>query len=293
MLASDIDENFSFSTIYEGKKDNLLISKFMQLEKAGTEYPHMIYDGAFSDGTVGGGGQLLEGEKEITKLQAEEIFKNAFSSYGVKKVELTGETNDKTIPTYNLDGELSDGTLLSCSISKKGGKLINFNNFRQAEEVKFDDVDTLLIAENFLKSLGIENMQAVWTMQGSTNDTYNFAYLSNGVIWYSDLIKVNVCRERGIVCSMEAKSYYLNHVARRYDEPKISMQLAKEKVNSKIAIQSGRLALIPKQNGKEVLAYEFVGTYNSDTYYVYINAYTASEEDIFKVVKTTEGELLS
>lgn len=290
-LTSNIDENFNFSSIYEDKKDNLIISKFTDLESVASEYPHMIYDGAFSDGTENNEALALKGLKEIKKIEAEEIFKKVFASYGVKNVELTGETNDKVIKTYNFDADLQDGTVISATISKIGGKIINFNNFREAEEVKYTENDCLSIAEKFIKSLGIEGMKAVWTTEGASIDTFNFAYVKNGVVCYPDLIKVNVCRERGIVCSMEAKSYYLNHVNRDIEKATINEAQAKENVSNKIEVETSRLAVIPK-NDSEVLAYEFTGKYNDETYYVYISAKTGKEIDIFKVVKTTEGNLI-
>ena len=290
-LTLNIDENFNFSSIYEDKKDNLIISKFTDLESVASEYPHMIYDGAFSDGTENDKALALKGLKEIKKIEAEEIFKKVFASYGVKNVELTGETNDKVIKTYNFDADLQDGTVISATISKVGGKIINFNNFREAEEVKYTENDCLTIAEKFIKSLGIEGMKAVWTTEGASIDTFNFAYVKNGVVCYPDLIKVNVCRERGIVCSMEAKSYYLNHVNRDIEKATISEAQAKEKVSIKIEVETSRLAVIPK-NDAEILAYEFTGKYNDETYYVYISAKTGKEIDIFKVIKTTEGNLI-
>ena len=60
---------------------------------------------------------------------------------------------------------------------------------------------------------------------------------------------------------------------------------------NKIEIETSRLAVIPK-NDAEVLAYEFTGKYNDETYYVYISAKTGKEIVIFKVVKTTEGNLI-
>ena len=175
-LASDIDETFNFSSIYEDKKDNLIISKFIDLEKASTEYPHMIYDGAFSDGVDNNIAVSLQNEKEVKKIDAEKIFKEVFSSYGINNVELTGETKDKVIETYNFDADLEDGTVMSATISKKGGKIINFNNFRPVEELKYSQVDTLKIAQDFLNSIGVKGMKAVWTTQSASNDTYNFAY---------------------------------------------------------------------------------------------------------------------
>lgn len=292
-IASNIDDSFDFKSIYEDKKDNLLISGFSKIESSSVDYPHMIYDGAFSDGTESDKAQALEGLKEIKKIQGEKIVKDAFAAYGISNIRLTGETTGAVIETYNYDGDLADGTLISITVSKKGGKIINFNNFKQAEEIKYDAKNCQSVAEKFLSDLGFSGMKAVWMTEGASVDTYNFAYFDNGVIFYPDLVKVNVCRERGIVCSMEAKSYYLNHTKRSVGDAKITVEQARNKVSDKIEIESERLCVIPRVNGAEALAYEFCGKYDGETYYVYIDAISGKEADIFKVVKTTEGNLLA
>ena len=72
----------------------------------------------------------------------------------------------------------------------------------------------------------------------------------------------------------------------------LSSEEAKQKVNGNIQIENSRLAIIPIGTSSEVLAYEFVGEYNGETYYVYVDSQSGKEVEIFKVVKTTEGTLL-
>ena len=56
---------------------------------------------------------------------------------------------------------------------------------------------------------------------------------------------------------------------------------------------SGRnRAITPIGNGKETVAYEFIGTYEGDTYYVFVDANTLKEIKIYKAVDTDEGRLL-
>ena len=50
-----------------------------------------------------------------------------------------------------------------------------------------------------------------------------------------------------------------------------------------LEVESSRLAIIPTEGG-EVLAYEFCGTYGGRTYYVYLDADTGREVDVFTVV---------
>ncbi len=291
-LTDSLDENFNFKTLHEGKEDNLVISKFIELESNVVTYPTLIYDGAFSDGTINDEAKGLKGEKEVTKQQAEDILKQSFASYNLKEISLIGENVGTVIETYDFEAYTSDDTRFDASISKMGGKIISFNHYKDCSSSAYSVKDCLDIAEKFLQNIGFKNLKAVWTGESEYTLTFNFASIIDGVICYSDLVKVNVCRERGEVSGMEAKSYYLNHTNRNFENASISLQEATSKVSSEIEINTSRLAIIPKGYKKETLAYEFSGTRNDETYYVYIDAYTGKEVNIFKVVKTTEGILL-
>ncbi len=291
-LSGEIDENFDFRSIFEGKDDNLVISKFIELESNATDYPHMIYDGAFSDGVKGKTLKALDGEKEISKTQSTEEFKKYFKDYNLKDVTLNGETKGKGVECYDITGVSQDGSVLDAQITKKGGKVLQFNFYKECSGDNYNAVACEEIADKFLKDLGFTEMKAVWMTEGNSVVTFNYASVYEGVICYPDLIKINVCKERGVVSGIEASSYYYNHVKRDIPTVNVSLSEARNKVSTEIEIQTSRLAIIPKGESKEILTYEFMGERNGDTYYVYIDAVTGREVDIFKVVKTTEGTLL-
>ncbi len=290
-LASQIDENFDFKSIFEGKEDNLIISKFNELESNATEYPHMIYDGAFADNVKPSESVYLKDLEEVSKLEAEESFKNYFKDYKVKEVELIGETSTGSIDCYDFEGMTEDGINIDAQITKKGGKLLLFNYYKDCEVNSFDEDKLEEIATNYLESIGYTNMKAVWMAKGGNVTSFNFASIVNGVICYSDLIKVNVCNERGIVSGIEATAYLLNHKGRNVETPTVTLEDAEKKVGEEIEVETSRLAIIPYGN-TEKLGYEFMGLNNGDTYYIYIDAFTGKELNIFKVVRTTEGTLL-
>ena len=291
-LASNIDENFNFRSIYEGKDDNIVISKFNELESNATEYPRMIYDGAYSDNVNKKEAKNLKGLKEITKLEGEELFKKYFSQYNLKDVTLKGETTSEAISCYNFEGKTEDGTVLEGQITKLGGKLVMFNHYKECESDNYDAYNLKEVANEFLNKLGYKNMKAVWMTEGNHIVSLNYATVVDGVICYSDLIKVNVCKERGLVSGLEASAFILNHVNRELPKIEVTLSEAKSKVSSEIELQSSRLAIIPKGENGETLAYEFTGLVNGELFYVYIDAVTGKEVDIFKVVKTTEGTLI-
>ena len=152
-LSINLDEGYDFKSLLEGKDGDVIISKFKDLETMSTEYPHMIYDGAFSDGTEGKVAKYLEGKEEITKMQAEDIFKEYFSAYSVKNVELVGESVGEAIETYNLEATDGDGVMISAQISKKGGKLVQFNYFKECSDDKIDLPPRAILPRSFYKRL--------------------------------------------------------------------------------------------------------------------------------------------
>ena len=291
-LSSKINENYDFQSLFEGREGDVIISKFKELESNAVEYPHMIYDGAFSDGTTNKTAKFINDLETLSKMQAEEVFKKYFVDYNVKNVELMGETTGEAIETYNFEAVDGDDVTISAQITKKGGKLVEFNYFKDCKDANISIEKSIEIADNFLEKAGYKSIKAVWTADSGNVITINYASTFDGVICYPDLIKVNVCRERGVVSGLEASSYIYNHVSRKIGQASISLSDAKEKVSEEIEVKTSRLAVVPKGEGKEVLAYEFSGISDGSTYYVYIDANTGKEVDIFKVIETTEGILL-
>ena len=143
-----------------------------------------------------------------------------------------------------------------------------------------------------MESLGVTDMKPVWSNLSNNVYTINLAYAINDIPVYSDLIKVRVCADTGKVLGMEAITYYTNHTERTVEKPVLSEMEAQEKVSSNIQIETGRLAIVPVGNSAEKLCYEFMGEYDGSTYYVYIDAVTGHQVEMFKVIQSTEGTLL-
>ena len=227
---------------------------------------------------------------EITAPRAEELARKYFEDYNVTDVKCTGEVVAEQLSCYNVSIMTGDGEM-SAQISKLGGKVVEFNSFKDCSDKNFSVERCIDIAEDFLDDLGYDDMQAVWTSENGTTCNLNFAYEKNGVIFYSDMIKVKVCEERGIVTGMEGLSYVLNHVKRDVPTARIAKSEAREKLREGFDVEGSRLCVIPF-DGSEVLAYEFYGTYEGNDYYVYIDAKTGEEVQVFTVIGTAQGKAL-
>ena len=291
-LAANLGTDYKFYSLLKANEGDLILSKFSELENNSVEYPKLIYDGPFSAGLDEIEPKGLAGLEEISKDAGSEKFKEYFTDYKIQKVEYAGETNGKSFSTYNYEATLEGGDTLFAQISKTGGKLIMFNMHTECTTQNFDADKCVEIAGDYLKSIGIENMKAAWINDSTNIACINFVSTSGDIIIYSDMIKVKICEEKGVVLGMEAMAYYLNHTESRDVSTTLTMAQARAKVSDKINILTQRLTVVPKTGGSEVAAYEFMGTYNGATYYVYINAKTGNETEVFKVIESTEGNLL-
>ena len=288
-MMNGMSSDYSFSSMVDGGNGNIVIQNFNELQNLSVEYPELIYDGPFSDGTDR---KEIKGlpQKTVTKSEALDVFKSLFEGQDLKDVKQVGES-DASIQTYNFEGTLNDENLYA-QISKKGGKLIMFAYAGSCNEVNYQDDTAIQTADQFIAKMGVTNMKPVWINLSNNVYTINYAYEQNGVIVYSDLIKVRVCAETNMVIGVEATSYWTNHTVRAVQNANLTTAQAKAKVWDEIEIESSRMAIVPIGQSTEKLCYEFSGELNGSTYYVYIDAVTGRQVEMFKVIESTEGQLL-
>ena len=286
--AKGMGEDFSFS---ENSQDpsGVIVTNLMELENLSTEFPELIYDGPFSDGKDIREIKGISGD-EISEAEAIDIFSAIFSAYKLQNVECTGKTQDG-IESFAVQGE-RDGDILYAQVSVTGGKLIMFAFSGSCNAVNYESAAAEKKSLEFLERLGLTDMKAVWMNKTNNVYTFNFTGEKENVILYPDMVKVRVCAETCEIIGLEATSYYYNHTEREIEAPRISESAARRKVSENIGIESVRLCVIPIGESSEKLCYEFYGESEDGTYYVYIDAETGSQAEMFKVVETTEGTLL-
>ncbi len=288
-MMGSMGADFSMMSMLDGGNGNVIINGFNNLENLSVEYPELIYDGPFSDGQENREVKGLSSE-EIDEQTAIDIFNATFVDYDPMDTMAMGMTSNG-IECYNVQAE-SNGEILFAQISKKGGKLIMFSYAGSCMGVNYSDEEITATAQQFLENLKVYNMKPVWINLSNNVYTVNFAGEQNDVVIYGDLIKVRVCAETNTVIGVEAKSYYTNHTERLIGKAKLTETQAQAKLNDDIEVETVRLALVPIGTKSEKLCYEFSGSIDGATYYVYIDAMTGRQVEMFKVVKSTEGTLL-
>lgn len=262
---------------------NFLTAVVANINELTVEYPGLIYDGPFSDGLNDRVTRALSGMSDLSVDEAQQKVEEYFEDYHAVGISYMGEAGGDAILSYmfSLTVDGLDATVL---ISKKGGKMVQYNAFENVISVNFDEDECIEKAELFVERAGYSNMIPVWVNNIDSTIYVNFAYKENDVIVYCDLIKVKVEAGNGHILGLEANGYIYNHEERNYSPVKTESQ-AREMISNKVNIDKVQLAYIPTEWNTEILVYEYQVTYKERTYFICINANTLREEKIMLVIK--------
>ena len=262
-----------------------------QSEAAISEYPTLIYDGPFSESAENQAPKGDPGER-ITAQQAQGLARKLFPGGEIQAWAYV----PGALPVYELTLETADRGQVDLSLTEQGGQMLSFMAAPTGDrnDPPSDEESERLKAAalSFLQELGVEDPAAAYAQYYQGVAVLNFAPRQDGVILYSDLVKVYLDRENAEVMGLDARNYRLNHRTRDLPKPQITEQQAAAYVSDSLQVEQTALALIPLTQQTEVLCYEFKATQNETFYIVYINALTGQEEQIFEVINSEEGDLV-
>lgn len=281
------------SGVLAKSNEKFLSTKFKEIQKQVAQYPALIYDGPFSDNIVDIKPKVnnLEAVDEKT---AKKVVEEALKGRKINKIELRKNEGKTRIDSYsfNVTLEGKEKPNIVCEVSKKGGKIVYLLDSRDIEKPTMDAKKAIDLGKKYLEKMGYKNMKTMYTMGYSNSIVVSYVYEQGEVIIYPDQIKLKVALDNGDIIGVESEKYLVSHVAsRKIGIPKVSELKAKERVGKNLKINSVRLAVVPTETNKEVLCYEFSGSYKGDNFLVYINANTGYEQKILQVINTPNGQL--
>jgi germination protein YpeB len=275
------------------KTSNISTKQLETVDKTFTNYPTLIYDGPFSDHMTSAEPKGLTGDV----MNSEQAKKKAIEFIGqdrIKDVKDVGKNDTGQIKTYSYNISLKNApedNRINIGVTQKGGHIYWMLYNRSSKGKKLDIDQAKKKGKEFLESKGYKNMADTYYLTEDNTATINYAYKQDNVIIYPDLIKVKVALDTGEITGFEAKAYVNSHTDRKIPKPKITMEEARKKINSRMQILSSGLAIIPTNYKSEKLCYEFKGKLNNNDFIVYVNAETGEEEDILMIVNTPNGVL--
>lgn len=280
---SIIDASMNINT--NGNEFSRTLSSFKDLS---VDYPTMIYDGPFSDSVVQSEVKGLSGE-QISKAQAYENLQKYFKT--AASVDYEGQS-DGRFQTFNFRVTNSGGNMLYAQVSQIGGNILTISGAGADGSSSIDFASAKEIALKFASDNGIEGAEVVWSDTINQDVYFNIAPTQNGIILYPDLVKVKVNMVDGSVVGYDATPYFTNHVSRTLAKPSLSLTDGVGRVPSDFEIISSRVVLSPLDYNREVVCIEVQAEKEGQTYYFYINASTGEMENVLKVIKTDNGNLL-
>ena len=279
------NSNFKFAQTVDS------INVFSSIDSNLNEYEGLIYDGAYSD-HVNKTEKLGLTGNDISEDEAKEKVKEFFNTDDISNIELNSFLENANIPAYDFSVTLNGKSeKYSIMISKKGGHVVETSLDRDVSEENITQEQANEIGKSYLSDKNFINMKETYFVKQGNIVTINYAYNDNGVIAYPDLIKVKIALDNGEILGIETSGYLNSHTNREYIEPKITIEEAKNKLNSNLEILSENLAIIPTEWKTEIECYEFKGKIEDKEFLVYINTETGKEENILVILDTPGGTL--
>lgn len=264
--------------------------EFTRIEQEMVDYPTLIYDGPFSEHIQDIPPKGLTGEF-IDYEGAEQIARDFLKGIDIQNIGRL-EDGKGDIKTFALEILTKDRNRIYMDISRKGGHVVWMLNQRDVGDAAISLDHGLEAAKNFLAQRGYNNMTPTYSMKHHNAQVINFAYLTDDVLAYTDLIKVKVALDNGEIIGMESEGFLKAHHRRDLPSPELTASEAKNSVSMRLRTVGGpKLTLIPLENKEEALCYEFKGDFGGDEFLVYINALTGKEERILKLLKNENGIL--
>ncbi|MFW6265100.1 MAG: germination protein YpeB [Bacillota bacterium] len=253
-----------------------------------SKIPVLIYDGPFSDHISERKPLGLTGD-EISEEEAKEKARD-FIDDDDNDAEFTDASSvDGRIAAYNFQIKTGNG-VYSVDVSKKGGHLVSMINNRSADEDRIAMNEAVDKSRDYLARYGYPNMEATYSEVKGNVAYISFAYQQDDILYYPDIINLQVALDNGQVLAVDASKYLISHNERQVEEPELTEEEAREIVNSSLdEIENVRLTVIPKPSGSEVFTYEVRGVVGEEVYIIYINAMDGNEEQILKVVMGEQG----
>ncbi|ASK63326.1 germination protein YpeB [Virgibacillus phasianinus] len=225
--------------------------------------------------------QFLKGSN-IGKNEALKKSRKLFNVDKDANLTITKTGKGADIPMYSISYRGSDKNAYM-DMTQKGGHPISLLVNRPVNQNKISLNQGLDKAKAYIKEQGFDNMVIFQSDEYSNIGVYSFLYDENGVRVYSDAIEVKVALDNGDILGFTARNYFMNHKKRDLPSPGISEKEARDQVNPDVDIQEKHLAVIDNSEGKEVLAYEFLGVLNNETFRIFINAMDGTEEKVEKL----------
>lgn len=267
----------------KASRDNSIIDGFNNIEKtkATTEQD---FGPTFTNGQDESKGLRKLTGKKINGNEAKKIAQDFVPLKNVSKIQVTKINNDRFEPFYALSMAHNNPTADTyMQITETAGLPIFFITTRTINKQQISLDDAVKKGLNYLNSKNYKDMELYDSSQYDTIGVLQYVKSVNNVRIYPESIQLKVALDNGQIIGFNAKNYITSNHVRTIPTPKLTLEQARAKLNKNVKVEEERLAILLNDFNKEILTYEFLGTYNNDTFDIYINAMNGREEKVKKL----------
>jgi spore germination protein len=174
---------------------------------------------------------------------------------------------------------------LRCNVSAKGGHMVWFLSNRNVKGSRWGLDRCGVKATAFLSQKGYSDMQVVARESYANIATLTCAPRRNQVVYYPELVKVQVAQDNGAILGCDFVPYLTFHTPSQPPVPKsayTAKQIAK-KLNPNFKPEKIQRAEVLDEMYNKVSCYEVAGRQGDDRYLIYYNANNGREEKIRRI----------
>lgn len=283
------------TSVFAKVGDDIVNEKFKGIQKQVVQYPALIYDGPFSDNILEIKPKIMS-QKEVRESEAIKTIKNIFGEDKIESIENIAVQGKTRIPAYTFHvtfkGRDKSEPKTVMEVSKNGGRIVYLLDNRTIGKKAIDIKKAIEGGSAFIGKIGYKNMEPTYTLNYENTAVVSYVYNQGEVAIYPDQVKLKIALDDGSIIGIESEKFLVSHVEKRQiPAPKITVVKAQERVGKRLKINKISLVIIPTETNKEVLCYEFLGSYKEKDFIVYINANTGYEQRIMEIIDTPNGKL--
>ncbi|WP_067836581.1 germination protein YpeB [Amphibacillus sediminis] len=215
----------------------------------------------------------------ITEEEAIQLIKDQFELPDDIEIDLQKSGDGAQLQTYS--GSFStDDEQGYVEITEKGGHVLSYMINRELSDATIGLNEAQQHAEDLLEDQGFDQVILLQSSQYDNTGLFQYIGTQDDIWVYPDKVMVKVGLDNGDIVGFSATDYYRHHNTREIEEPELTLEEAKDKVNQSLTIEDQHLAIVEDPEGNEVLTYAFFGTLNNDTYRIFIDASTGYEVSV-------------
>lgn len=252
-----------------------LSDSFNAVDEKNFAYEKLVYDGPFSDAVQQ---KTLPCAKAASPSQVAQTVQKLFG-------EATFQSKLNSNGCWYVFSVPNGTVVTTCD-----GKVAQYQTYTERDlQQPAEASRCVAVAEDFCKSLGYD-VKGVWVSAVQEVTYVNCAPIVDQVVVYPEQIKVAV-DGNGTVVGCEAHAYLYNHTDRTVSFSGMPQAQAQRSLDQSLQVVAASKCVVEK-SGQRYYCYEFRCNGPNGSYYVYIDAQSGDEVEIFKVIETSVGHVV-